>query len=207
MSNSADTAPNYDYLLKLDHWSKKDAALIICEQDPEHYRSIRFSSKDITEETAQAYNLFKIFVAYDQCSNHQNRLGKPCTYLSLARNKDWEIPNGLCKAYSRFNARKNKRDAAAEQRVQEIKECECNNGARVRKNILKIIGALTQLYKANDTPNPGPLSGRGIVVADVVEDIMQLKEDHDLQITGLGKSNLHNKISEALKVLGEEYDG
>ncbi len=204
MSNSDYTAPNYDYLLKLDHWSKKDAALIICEQDPEHYRSIRFSGKDITEETAQAYNLFKIFVAYDQCSNHQKRLGKPCTYLSLARNKDWEIPNGLCKAYSRFTARKNEIDAAVELRVQETKEYECNNGARERKNLLKIIGALTQLYKADDNPTSRLLSGRDIVVADVVKDIMQLKEDHDLQITGLGKSNLHNKISEALIVFGEE---
>jgi len=203
MSDSAHTVPDYDYLLKLEYWPKKDAALIICGKDPEYYRGMQFSSKNITEELIPAYKLYKIFDSYDKYSNHQERLGKPWTYLSLAHNKDWEIPDALCEAYSKYTVRKNEIAAAAEQRVQEAKEAEYDNGARERKYLLKIIGALAELYTAKEIPDHVPFAERQIVVSHVVEALLQLKEDHNLQITGLGKSNLHKKISEGLEALWE----
>ena len=42
--------PDYDYLLKLENWSKKDAALIVCGFAPLGYKSVRFSQKNVPAE-------------------------------------------------------------------------------------------------------------------------------------------------------------
>ena len=209
MSTFTHKKPDYDYLLKLEHWSKKDAALIISGKDPEDFRNIRFTGNNLPEELVDAYKLYKIFLSYDRYSDYRNQLGDPRTYINLASKKDWPIPEDLLNACSKLIARNKERAVLAEQSEQEIKEAEYDNGARARKYLLKIIGVLTELDESKNNPIPIsiPLHERQIVVSSIVEDILQFKEDNDLQITGLGKSNLHEKISEGLKVVWEEYEG
>src|SRR3990172_6030615 len=113
MNDSSHPAPDYDYLLKLDHWSKKDAALIICGKDPENYpRDVQFTGNNIPNELREPYKLYKIFVAFDRYADHLHRLGDPCVYINLAYGKDWKIPDDLVVAYTRLQERYKKMSAA-----------------------------------------------------------------------------------------------
>lgn len=53
--------PDYKYLMKLDSWSKKDAALIISGFEPDQYRHIHFTNNYIDfekySELVQVYKL------------------------------------------------------------------------------------------------------------------------------------------------------
>jgi len=80
-----------------------------------------------------------------------------------------------------------------QERKQEEKLSQTNDSARERKNLLKIIGALTIIYMGKKD------------VSAVIEDILQYLENHDLESPGLSKSNLHKKISEGLAILNEEH--
>lgn len=53
--------PNYDFLLKLEKWTKKDAALILCGFEPSHYKKIRFGQDNLPETLTPAAQLYRIF--------------------------------------------------------------------------------------------------------------------------------------------------
>lgn len=61
--------PDYEYLMKLDRWSKKDGALIISGVDPDQYREIRFTYKYLDFEKypdlVEVYKLYKLFLSID----------------------------------------------------------------------------------------------------------------------------------------------
>lgn len=40
--------PDYEFYLKLEKWTKKDAALLLCGHDPMHYKTVRFSQDDLS---------------------------------------------------------------------------------------------------------------------------------------------------------------
>ncbi|EKD92202.1 MAG: hypothetical protein ACD_29C00119G0001 [uncultured bacterium] len=53
--------PDYDFFLKLDKWTKKDAALILCGCDPAKHRNLRFSQDGLPDDLIASQKLYRIF--------------------------------------------------------------------------------------------------------------------------------------------------
>lgn len=204
--------PDYDYLLKLENWSKKDASLIICGLNPPDYRSVRFSYKGVPGELEEAHKIYRIFCSVDFRNKYGFYEPHPVHFIQECNEKDIPLPDGLIEAIKRRIAHNKKRkeillqEESAEPITQndEVPMDHLAQGARERKYLLKIIGAIAvvcfeEKNKSSSLPYPK------IVVSDIVEDILQYQENNDLRSPGLGKSNLHKKITEGLAVFEEEY--
>jgi hypothetical protein len=93
--------PDYDYYLKLSKWSKKEAAFILCDIDPEPFRSFRFSPKlDYQKYSllAHPYKLYRIFQTIDFNSVYGKESNHPLAYIKECEYRGWPLPDALLKA-------------------------------------------------------------------------------------------------------------
>lgn len=189
--------PDYEYLIKLDSWSKKDAALIISGLEPDQYRNIRFTHKDLDfakyPELVQAYKLYKVFLSID-FRRHREYQNNPIAYVVECKKRDWPVPDEVLNlARERYAREKeiDEPDVADEQELSGIKE---------KDYLLKTLGVVIKFYvhKQNNS-RLGDL--KNINVSQVVSDVLQFLEDHELKIYGLAKSSLSSRFSEGIKAI------
>jgi hypothetical protein len=188
---------NYDFFLKLDKWTKKDAALILSGHDPADYKNLRFSQNDLPSELVVAQQLYRIF-----CSiNFREKYGRenyPLDYFLECHRKGIVLSEPLLVSARHLFAHLQKFE-------QLNNETEGNSvDMRERNYLLKIIGALTSVY-CHEKIKPSRTKWTKVSVAAVVEDILQYVSDHELASNGLGKSNLHKKISEGIAAFDDDF--
>ena len=188
---------DYDFFLKLDKWTKKDAALILSGHDPADYKNLRLAKDDLPQALIASRQLYRIF-----CSvNFREKYGRdnyPLDYFLECYQKGIALSESLL--------------ASARQLFQQLQkfarsdsESESHSvNARERDYLLKIIGALTSVCLKEKIKSSRTNRAR-ISVSAVVEDVLQYVDDYELKSTGLGKSNLHKKISEGISVFDENF--
>lgn len=195
--------PDYDFLLKLDSWSQKNAAIIICGLDPEKYRSIRFTIKDYDSnvkmhpELINPYKLHKIFSSV-RFYKYREHNGHPAAYLNECLQKRWPIPEKLWQL-----AKEAYIHQFPELFGEVTQEVEVTPSNKEKDYLLKTLGALVMTYVSKN-PSPRLGSVNNINVFRLTEDILQFLEDHDLKIYGLGKSSIQQRIAEALRSVQRE---
>ena len=188
--------PDYDFFLKLDKWTKKDAALILCGFDPFHYKKLRFGQDNLPEELIPAAQLYRIFCSVNFYAKY-HRDHYPLDYLLECRQKGIALPEPLwASARALFSYLKKFDEVSAESND--------STESRERNYLLKIIGALTSVY-CNEKIKPSRTKWTKVSIAAVVEDILQYVDDHELASSGLGKSNLHKKISEGVAAFDDDF--
>lgn len=201
--------PDYEFLLKLEKWSKKDAALIVCGFNPIDYRKVRFGGKDIPSELEVAYKIYQIFCSVDFWIKYQDYKEHPLNYIRECHEKDIAIVEPLREAvkkrleYIETLKEKAKATTQAQETNKEIVYVDSGEGARERRYLLKMIGALAKLYFDNKKQKP---SDSKQAISHLVEDTLQYLENNQLYSPGLAKSNLHKKISEGIALLLEEQE-
>ncbi|GEM_PF-6490289 len=182
---------DYHFYLKLDKWTKKDAALILSGHNPLQYKHVRFNQDELQNELSEAYQLYRIFCSVN-FSKKYGRENYPLDYIVECIKKEITLPEALLASARRLFQRLQQ----YEHIEQQMNENTANDstGARERHYLLKIIGALASIH-GNKKTKPS--------ISALVEDILQYVADHEMPSTGLGKSNLHKKISEGLAVFEE----
>ena len=201
--------PDYDYLLKLETWSRREAALIVCGFDPQDFRGVPFSENKLPETLREAYKVYRIFRTVDFSEKYGKPRPYPLDFLVECREKDIAVPDALNAAIERrlehMQMRRECRERAAQERqeTREAKEPKANAGVRERKYLLKMIGALAQVYFVEKNRN-SKLPYPKFIISDVVEDTLQFLEDNAMHSPGLGKSSLHKKITEGLVALTKD---
>lgn len=176
---------NYKQLMMLEHWSCKDAALIICGFDPDNYRYVRFTPKQINQESnlelIPAYKLYKIFESVNQNRPYNNRLRNPISYINVCHNKDWPVVEELVNlARERY-----------------LRESPAQIDLKVKDSTLKTLAAIVMLYVSEKkSPELGTIEK--VNVSRLAERILQFLENHNINVHGLGKSSLNEKIAQAL---------
>ena len=191
--------PDYGFLLKLDKWTKKDAALILSGHDPLQYKSVRFNQDELPEVLSDAYQLYRIFcsVNFTAKYGHENY---PLDYIVECRKKDIALPEPLLISARQMFQQLQKFERI-EQQMADQTTIDEPVGLRERHYLLKTIGVLaSMLGKEKLKSSNGKLS-----ISPNVEAILQYVSDHDLPTTGLGKSNLYKKISEGIAALEDHF--
>ncbi|MBA2655293.1 MAG: hypothetical protein H0U71_09570 [Gammaproteobacteria bacterium] len=193
--------PDYEFLLKLDSWSQKNACLIICGLDPDKYRSIRFTVKDhktnieTYPELINPYKLHQIFTSVHFYKYREHR-GHPAAYLNECVQKKWPIPEELWQLAKEAYANQFPElfgSKADETKIEQVKSKE-------EEYLSKTLGAVVMAYVfKNKSPRLG--SVKSINIFQVTEDILQFLEDHNLKIYGLGKSSIQRRIAESLRTI------
>lgn len=190
--------PDYNYLIKLDNWSKKDAALIISGLDPDQYRHIRFSFKELDfekyPELVQPYRLHKIFMSIN-FSKYGHRQGDPVSYIVECKKKEWPVPEELFNL-ARERYAKEKELNPTQDRGEQPQDDE----KKVKDYLLKTIGVLIMLQASNQK---GSRLGdvKNVNVSQVVNEVLQFLEDHEIKLYGLGKSALNRRFSEGISAV------
>src|SRR3989338_2222303 len=175
--------PDYNFYLKLDKWTKKDAALILCGHNPSNYKNVRFSQNDLPQELVAAQQLYRIF-----CSvNFREKYGRenyPLDYFLECHKKGIVLSEPLLVSARHLFAQL--------QKFEQLNNKTEGNSVDMRERdyLLKIIGALTSVY-CHEKIKPSRTKWIKVSVAAVVEDILQYVSDHELASAGLKKSNLH----------------
>lgn len=196
-SERASTTVDYRYLMMLDFWSCKDAALIICGFDPEQYRHVRFYSKYINAnsnpELIEAYKLYKLFESANQSRAYSNRLGHPISYITVCLKKDWSIPDELFQLADQRYRREHSIETADSSEEKQVV-------SRAKDSILKAFAAMVMLYisEKKDTHKYGTF--QDINVSQVTDKILEFLENNNFKIHGLGKSSLNEKIGQAIRL-------
>lgn len=190
--------PDYNYLIKLDSWSKKDAALIISGLDPEQYRDIRFTYKYLDfekyPELIQVYKLYKLFLSID-FRQYREYQSNPIAYVVECKKREWPVPAELLNLA--------KKRYAKEQEIKTIKHenVDEQDTTGIEKDyLLKSLGVLVLLYVSKQKKSRlGDV--KNINVSQVVNDVLQFLEDNEIKIYGLAKSTLSSRFSESIKVI------
>lgn len=189
---------NYDFFLKLDKWTKKDAALILCGHDPSDYKNLRLNQNDLPQALIASQQLYRIF-----CSvNFREKYGRenyPLEYFLEYHQKGIVLSEPLLVSARHLFAQL--------QKFEQLNNKTKSNSVDMRERdyLLKIIGALTSVY-CHEKIKPSRTKWTKVsVVAVVVEDILQYVSDHALASSGLGKSNLHKKISEGIASFDDDF--
>lgn len=195
--------PDYEYLLKLDKWSKKDAALIISGFNPEQFRDFQFSAKNISEELREPYKIYQILLSINFSQKYGGDEKLPRWYIHECLERNISLPEELKISFKKFIAYQAKIHEIFSSSGNKVDSTN-NQNIRERKYLLKIIGAIVSMYFTKKQKGRASVTDK-IVISEVVEDIMQYLEDHDLKSPGLGKSNLHQKISEGIEQFLEEF--
>ena|SRR3990167_8879320 len=189
--------PDYNFYLKLDKWTKKDAALILCGHNPSNYKNVRFSQNDLPQELVAAQQLYRIF-----CSvNFREKYGRenyPLDYFLECHKKGITLSEPLLASARQLFRCLEKFEKVARENPDDSAD------SRERNYLLKIIGALTSVY-CNEKIKPSRTKWTKISIAAVVEDILQYANDHELTSVGLGKSNLYKKISEGIATFDDDF--
>lgn len=194
--------PDYNYLMKLDNWSKKDAALIICGLEPDRYRHIRFSYKDLDfekyPELVPAYKLHKIFLSIN-FYRHGDYQGNPIAYVVECKKREWPVPEELLNL-ARERYAKEKDLSSSNIETEQCKE----SGQKEKDYLLKTLGVLAMLYVSKQkNPRLGDIKNTNI--SQVVDDVLQFLEDYKFKSYGLGKSSLNRRIAEGLKEVRQDH--
>src|SRR3990167_5808028 len=189
--------PDYHFYLKLDKWTKKDAALILSGHDPLQYKHVRFNQDELPNELTATYQLYRIF-----CSvNFREKYGRenyPLDYFLECHKKGIALSEPLLASARQLFRYLEKFEEVTRENPEDSAD------SRERNYLLKIIGALTSIY-CNEKIKPSRTKWTKISIAAVVEDILQYVDDHELASSGLGKSNLHKKISEGVAAFDDDF--
>ncbi|MBA2654416.1 MAG: hypothetical protein H0U71_05060 [Gammaproteobacteria bacterium] len=192
---------DYNYLIKLDTWSKKDAALIISGLDPDQYRHIRFTFKYLdfekNPELIQAYKLYKLFLSID-FYRHREYQSHPVAYVVECKKKDWPVPDEL------FNLARERYAKEAVDRSPDNSDGQSAGEASQKEKdfLLKTLGVLVKLY-VTQQKKPRLGDSKNVNVSRVVEDILQFIDACNVEkVYGLGKSSLNRRIADGLRLIG-----
>lgn len=185
--------PDYKYYLKLDKWTKKEAALLISGIDPEPLKDFRFGYKINYEKYPTldaAYKLYKLFQTVDFSLKYQDYCKHPLVYIHECEQRDWPLPEPLSLDAKAFNA---------EMKIKIINR----EGERV--SLLKTIAALAMLYV--DKQKAARLGDiNHIKLSQVTEDILKFLAMNKIKAYGLGNSSLHARIRDGLLLLYGSLD-
>lgn len=189
--------PDHDFFLKLDKWTKKDAALILCGHNPSNYKNLRLTQDGLPQELIPSAQLYRIFCSVNFFTKY-GRDHYPLDYILECHKKGIALSEALLASARQLFRYLKKFEAVTE-------ECpEDSADSRERNYLLKIIGALTSIY-CNEKIKPSRTKRTKVSIAAVVEDILQYVNDHELASSGLGKSNLHKKISEGITAFDDDF--
>ena len=185
--------PDYDFFLKLDKWTKKDAALILCGHDPAEHRNLRFNQDSLPNDLIASQKLYRIFCSVNFLKKY-GRDNYPLDYILECHTKGIALPEPLLSSARAIFKHLQK----ARQETDDF------GNTRERDYLLKIIGALASVYCKEKTRSSRTKSIK-ISISTVVEDTLQYIEDYELASSGLGKSNLHKKISEGIAAFDDDF--
>ncbi len=191
--------PDYNYFIKLDSWSKKEAALIISGLEPDQYRHIRFAYKHLDfekyPELIQAYKLYKLFLSIDFYRHHEYQ-SHPVAYVVECKKRDWSVPDELFKLTRERYAKQ--MELSSETAIDQTKDGDCLQ--KEKNYLLKTLGSMVMMYIFKQKNSRlGDL--KNVNVSQVVDDILQFLENNNLKLYGLGKSSLNKRIGDGLRLV------
>lgn len=206
MEKNEKSQPDYKFWIKLDHWSLKDAALLLNELDPMEYAHIKFNTREIpnSSELKEAYKTFLILkdsIRGEGKSYADSNELHPCNVCIIADKKDITLPKDLVLFLNKHMERNKKREE--EQKIATAQHSPNEDLLiRERRNHLKIFGMFAHLLTEwRNEVYQFEISGRPNS-HQIAKALLDKAISMQIEIDGIKSCN--RKIAEGLKFLEEE---
>jgi len=173
-------------------------ALLICGFDPDKHSTISLNAKEVPQEFFEAKRLNRIFSKTDFGNRYSFSGVSPLMYINECLRKDIPMPDELLASAKKLHEHTKKFKSSNE----EVAE---SQRPRERDNLLKLLGSFVFIYLSKgETVSIKPQDK--VTVSRITENIMQYLSDHEVTMTGLGKSNINKKISEGVQLFRDSID-
>ncbi len=199
--------PDYNWWSKVDNWSLKEAALLLHGHDPCEHRLLQLGEIYILsemEEVQKTYFLLKATPWKERYPYHGSKGLCPMAVMTEAIEKALPFPQPLYELVSARFARQNQSltKNAASHPSASSPEAEQQLSVRERQTFLKSIGILVKLLLDSNLAKKLCTHGKKPSAFQIMQLMLEKAEALGMEAEGL--KSIDRKITEALKLLGEE---